>query len=230
MAIIVLIWRENDTADKVPRANHGFKNGLFLTKLGTKMISLFAIYTIIGTNTRSNPCCRHGWPSLYLFEGKTTQLTKRHAPIVHSKMDFSQRIWEQKWPVFLQCTQCNDPGETVHTWWRGEGFPGAARVLVGVAMVMINFHVELCVESYVFHPGTGLGKGAFPQDETHRKCCRQDIFQVADVSCLEKIVSARLGARFLNPQTWFEFWGAQNLVQLFVEMVKKLNGLDDDGK
>jgi hypothetical protein len=169
MAIIVLIWRENDTADKVPRANHGFKNGLFLTKLGTKMISLFAIYTIIGTNTRSNPCCRHGWPSLYLFEGKTTQLTKRHAPIVHSKMDFSQRIWEQKWPVFLQCTQCNDPGETVHTWWRGEGFPGAARVLVGVAMVMINFHVELCVESYVFHPGTGLGKGAFPQTGTKMK-------------------------------------------------------------
>jgi hypothetical protein len=84
------------TADKAPRANHGFKNGLFLAKLGTKMISLFAIYTIIGTNARSNPCRRHGWPSLYSFEGKMTQSTKRHAPIVHSKMDFSWQIWEQK--------------------------------------------------------------------------------------------------------------------------------------
>jgi hypothetical protein len=75
----------------------------------------------------------------------------------------------------------------------GEGFPGAARVLVGGAMVMINFHVELCVESYTFHPGTSLGKGAFPQTGTKmkrlRNCCRQDIFQVADVSCLENIVS-----------------------------------------
>jgi hypothetical protein len=65
--------------------------------------------------------------------------------------------------------------------------------LVGGAMVMINFHVELCVESYAFHPGTSLGKRRLSpnwyQDEMHRKCCRQDIFQVADVSCLENIVS-----------------------------------------
>jgi hypothetical protein len=81
-------------------------------------------------------------------------------------MDFSQQIWEQKRPVFLQCTQCNDQGETAHTWWGGEGFPGAARVLVGVAMVMINFHVELCVESYVLDNGTGLEKGAFLQTST----------------------------------------------------------------
>ena len=60
---------------------------------------------------------------------------KRAAPIVHSKMDFSLRFWEQKQPVFLQCTQCNDPRDTAHTWWGGEGFPGAARVLVGGAMV-----------------------------------------------------------------------------------------------
>jgi hypothetical protein len=50
--------------------------------------------------------------------------------------------------------------------------------LVGVAMVMINFHIELCVESYVFHPGTSLGKRHLStnwyQDETCRKCCRQD--------------------------------------------------------
>jgi hypothetical protein len=105
-----------------------------------------------------------------LFEGKTTRSTKCHAPIVHSKMDFFRQIWEQKRPVFLQCTQCNDPGETAHTWWGGEGFPGATRVLVGVAMVMINFHVELCVESYAFHPGTSLGKGAFPQTGTKMKC------------------------------------------------------------
>jgi hypothetical protein len=105
-----------------------------------------------------------------LIEGKTTQPTKCHAPIVHSKMDFFQRIWEQKRPVFLQCTQCDDPRETAHTWWGGEGFPGAARVLVGVAMVMINFHVELCVESYALDIGTGLEKGAFPQTSTSIKC------------------------------------------------------------
>jgi hypothetical protein len=122
-----------------------------------------------------------------------TQSTKRHAPIVHSKMDFSWRIWEQKRPVFLQCTQCSDPRETGPTWWGGEGFAGAARVLVGGAMVMINFHIELCVESYTFHPGTSLGTRRLSpnwyQDETHRKCCRQDIFEVADMSCLENIVS-----------------------------------------
>jgi hypothetical protein len=164
------LFEGKTTADKAPRANHGFKNGLFLAKLGTKMISLFAIYTIIGTNTRSNPCRRHGWPSLYLFEGKTTQSTKCHAPIVHSKMDFSRRIWEQKRPVFLQCTQCSDPREAGPTWWGGEGFPGAARVLVGGAMVMINFHVELCVESYAFHLVPVWGKGAFPQTGTKMKC------------------------------------------------------------
>jgi hypothetical protein len=71
----------------------------FLVNLGTKTITLFAMYTIIGTKTMSNPCHRHGWPLLYSFEGKTTQPTKRHAPI--SEMDFSWRIWEQKWPVFL---------------------------------------------------------------------------------------------------------------------------------
>jgi uncharacterized membrane protein YedE/YeeE len=52
--------------------------------------------------------------------------------------------------------------QTAHTWWGGEGFPGATRVLVGVAMVMINFHVELCVESYALDIGTGLEKGTFP--------------------------------------------------------------------
>ena len=38
-------------------------------------------------------------------EGKTTQPTKRRAPIMDSKMDFSWQNWEQKWSVFLQCTQ-----------------------------------------------------------------------------------------------------------------------------
>jgi hypothetical protein len=134
-----------------------------------KMTSLFAMYTIIGTNTRSNPFSGHGWPLLNLFEGKTTQPTKRCAPIVHSKMDFSRQNWEQKRPVFLQFTQCSDPTEAAHTWWGGEGFPGAARVLVGVAMVMKKFHVELCVESYAFHTGTSLGKGTFPQTGTSIK-------------------------------------------------------------
>jgi hypothetical protein len=46
MAIIVLVRRENDTADKVPHANHAFKNGLFSMKFGAKMTSLFAIYTM----------------------------------------------------------------------------------------------------------------------------------------------------------------------------------------
>jgi hypothetical protein len=85
------------------------------------MTSLFAMYTIIGTKTRNNPCHRHQWPLLYSFEGKTTQPTKRGMPIVHSKMDFSWQNWEQKRPVFLQYTQCNDPRETAHTWWGGKG-------------------------------------------------------------------------------------------------------------
>jgi hypothetical protein len=87
-----------------------------------------------------------------------TQSTKRHTPIVHSKMDFSWQIWEQKQPVFLQCTQCSDPRETGPAWWGGEGFPGATRVLVRGAIVMINFHIELCIESYMFHPGSSLWK------------------------------------------------------------------------
>jgi hypothetical protein len=140
---------------------------------------------------------------LYSFEGRTTQPTKRRVSIVHSKMDFSWQIWEQKQPVFLQCTQCNDPRETAHTWWGGEGFPGVTRVLVGGAMVMINFHIELCVESYSFHPGTSLGKRHLSpnwyQDEMHRKCCRQDIFQVADVSCLEKICVCEAGCPVFEP-------------------------------
>jgi hypothetical protein len=81
--------KTSTTADKAPRANHGFKNGLFSANLGTKMTSLFAMYTIIGTKTSINPCHRHQWPLLYLFEGKAPQPTKRRAPIVHSKMDFS---------------------------------------------------------------------------------------------------------------------------------------------
>jgi hypothetical protein len=68
-------------------------------------------------------------------------------------------------------------------------------------MVMINFHVELCVESYALDIGTGLlGERRLSPNQYQylmcRKCCRKDIFQVADVSCLEKIVSARLGTRF----------------------------------
>jgi hypothetical protein len=77
------------TADKAPHANHGFKNGLFSANLGTKMTSLFAMYTIIGTKTRNNPCHRHQWPLLYSFEGKTTEPKKRRAHIMHAKMDFS---------------------------------------------------------------------------------------------------------------------------------------------
>jgi hypothetical protein len=34
------------TANKAPHANHGFKNGLFWAKLGAKMTSLFAMYTM----------------------------------------------------------------------------------------------------------------------------------------------------------------------------------------
>jgi hypothetical protein len=37
--------------------------------------------------------------------------------------------------------------------------------LVGGAMVMINFHIELCIESYMFHPGTSQfgEKSPFPK-------------------------------------------------------------------
>jgi hypothetical protein len=84
------------TADKGPRANHEIKNVFFLANLGTKTTSLFAMYTIIGTKTRNNPCRRHQWPSLYSFEGITTQPKKRRAPIMHAKMDISRQNWEQK--------------------------------------------------------------------------------------------------------------------------------------
>ena len=54
---------------------------------------------------------------------------------MHAKMDFSRQNWEQKQPVFLPCTQCNDSKETAHTWQDGEGFPGDGRVLEGGIMV-----------------------------------------------------------------------------------------------
>jgi hypothetical protein len=37
---------------------------------------------LIGTKTTSNHCHRHGWPSLYSFEGKMTQPTKRATRIL----------------------------------------------------------------------------------------------------------------------------------------------------
>jgi hypothetical protein len=67
----------------------------------------------------------------------------------HSKMDFSRQNLAQKRPVFLQYAQCSDSREATHTWWGGEGFPGAAGVLEGVVMVMIkflrNFYVSILV-------------------------------------------------------------------------------------
>jgi hypothetical protein len=42
---------------------------------------------------------------------------------------------EQKWPVFLPYTQCNDSKETAHTWQDGEGFPWDWWVLEGGIMV-----------------------------------------------------------------------------------------------
>jgi hypothetical protein len=47
--------------------------------LGTKSISLFAMYTIIGTNTVSNPWHRYQCLSLYLFEGKSKASHDTHA-------------------------------------------------------------------------------------------------------------------------------------------------------
>jgi hypothetical protein len=46
--------------------------------------------SLVATKTMSNPCRRHGWPLLYSFEGKMTQPTKCHAPIMHSKMDIRE--------------------------------------------------------------------------------------------------------------------------------------------
>jgi hypothetical protein len=46
MAIVVLILKKNDTADKALCANRAFKNGLFWPKLGAKTTSLFAMYTM----------------------------------------------------------------------------------------------------------------------------------------------------------------------------------------
>jgi len=97
VAIVVLVWREDDEADKVPT-------------------------------------------------------------IMIAKMNFSQRIFDQKRPVFLQYTQCSDYRETMRTWLGGGGFVGAVGVLEGGAMVMVWFHVAHCVESYAFHPGTSWAK------------------------------------------------------------------------
>jgi hypothetical protein len=54
---------------------------------------------------------------------------------MHAKMDFSQQKLEQKWPVFLLCTQCNDSNDTAHTWQDGEGFCGDEQALEGGIMV-----------------------------------------------------------------------------------------------
>jgi hypothetical protein len=140
--------------------------------------------------TQCSPYQKHRWPSLYLFEGKMTQLTKHRAPIMHSKMDFSWQNLEQKWPVFLQYTQCSDSKETTHTWWRGKGFPGAIGILEGVVMVMIKFHVEILH----VHLGSSFDERRissfhqnYYQDECIEKLCRWDIFQVSDMSCLENM-------------------------------------------
>ena len=61
---------------------------------------------------------------------------------MNAKMDFSQRNFDQKRPVFLQYTQCSDNKETLLTWLRGGGFVGAVRVLEGGAMVMVFQNVS----------------------------------------------------------------------------------------
>ena len=50
-------------------------------------------------------------------------------------MDFSQRKLEQKRPVFLPHTQCDDAKDTAHNWRDGEGFRGDGRALEGGIMV-----------------------------------------------------------------------------------------------
>jgi hypothetical protein len=75
---------------------------------------------------------------------------------VHSKMDFSLQFWEQKQPVILQCTQCNDPRDTAHTWWGGRRRLSWCRKSLGG-----RCHGEKCLVYsifYVFHTGTSLGK------------------------------------------------------------------------
>ena len=67
--VVIAIGRGNHRYARIEKAKKGAadracKNGLFSAKFGAKMTSLFAIYTIIGTKTTSNPCCRYGWPSL----------------------------------------------------------------------------------------------------------------------------------------------------------------------
>ena len=85
---------------------------------------------------------------MQLFERQTTKRTKRRAPIMNSKMDFSRQNLEQKRPVFLQYAQYSGSRETTHTWWGGEGFPGAVGVLEGVVMVMMK---EKCLLYAIFY-------------------------------------------------------------------------------
>jgi len=70
VAIVVLVWREDDEADKVPT-------------------------------------------------------------IMIAKMNFSQRIFDQKRPVFLQYTQCSDYRETMRTWLGGRGLCWCRRSVGG---------------------------------------------------------------------------------------------------
>jgi hypothetical protein len=87
----------------------------------------------------------------------------------------------------LQYAQCSDSREATHTWWGGEGFPGAAGVLEGVIMVMIKFLRDfLRVHFGSSFEKTRLSQNYY-QDGCVEKSCTKDIFEVYDVSCLENM-------------------------------------------
>jgi hypothetical protein len=81
----------------------------------------------------------------------------------------------------LQYAQCSDSREATHTWWGGEGFPGAAGVLEGVIMVIIKFLRDFLR----VHFGSSFEK--MRQDGCIEKSRTKDIFQVYDMSCLENM-------------------------------------------
>jgi hypothetical protein len=139
---------------------------------------------------------------------------------VHSKMDFSLWFWEQKQPVFLQCTQCNDPRDTAHTWWGGRRRLSWCRKSLGG-----RCHGKKCLVYsifYVFHTGTSLGKTSCWRELPWKYCVREAGCPVFEPSNMIQVLrSLKPHATFRGNgqkvawsgchQTWFDFWGAWNL-------------------
>jgi hypothetical protein len=86
----------------------------------------------------------------------------------------------------LHNTQCNDSRDTVHAWWEGKGFPGAAAALERGVMVVKKIHVE----SYAKTNSTELARGRLWPTQyclyLRRKYCRTDILSISELKKMSK--------------------------------------------